>query len=78
MAQMLDTYAFFYYINCVMVKFNIFKSPKRKKTSKYIRKYGMTLEQIASKLDVAVSTIHYWLNDPEKRDWLEKQITKKR
>lgn len=76
-AQTLDTYAFFYYINCVMINFNIFKSSKRKKTSKYIRKYGMTLNQIANKLDVAISTIHYWLNDPEKRDWLEKKINKK-
>lgn len=77
-AQILDTYALFYYINCVMINFNIFKSSKRKRTSKYIRKYGMTLKQIASKFDVAVSTIHYWLNDPEKRDWLEKKVIKKR
>ena len=37
----------------------------------------MTLKQIAGKLNVAVSTIHYWLKDPEKRTWLEKQLIKK-
>ena len=57
-----------------MIIFNIFKSSKRKRTSKYIRKYGMTLKQIASKFDVAISTAHYWLKDPEKRIWLEKQL----
>lgn len=71
---MLDIYALIYYINCVMINFNIFKSSKRKRTSKYIRKYGMTLKQIANKFGTAISTIHYWLKDAEKRDWLEKQL----
>lgn len=60
-----------------MINFKFFKSSKRKRTSKYIRQYGMTLKQIAGKLNVAVSTIHYWLKDPEKRTWLEKQLIKK-
>jgi len=36
------------------------------KTSKYIRKYGMTLSQIADKFNTSPSTILYWLKNPER------------
>ena len=57
---------------------NLFKkNSHKKKTSRYIRKYGMTLVEIAAKFKTSHSTIHYWLQDPEKREWLEKQLIKK-
>ncbi|GAJ19229.1 unnamed protein product, partial [marine sediment metagenome] len=42
------------------------------KTSKYILKYGKPLKEIAAMFGVSLATIHTWLNNPKKREWLEK------
>jgi len=36
-------------------------------TSKYVRKYGMTLSDIAEKIGVSVTTAHSYLRDRHKR-----------
>ena len=45
-----------------------------KKTSKYIRKYGMTLSQISQKIGASKATIIHWVKDPQKQKWLEEQL----
>jgi len=48
------------------------------KSSKYVLKYGRTLRELAIKFDVSKSTIFNWLNDPEKRRWLEQKLREDR
>lgn len=57
-----------------MINFNFLKRKKAKKTSKYIRKYGMTLSQIAAQFNTTPSTIYNWISCPEKKEWLERQL----
>lgn len=43
-------------------------------TSKYRRKYGRTLWELAIRFKVSKSTIFNWQNDPEKRKWMENKL----
>lgn len=45
--------------------------------SKYVLKYGKSLKEIAGMFGVSLATIHTWLNDPEKRKWLEQKLKEK-
>ena len=49
---------------------------ERSGTSKYVRKYGMTLEQIGNKLNMSLTTVLYWLKNPNKRNYIENEIQK--
>ncbi len=42
--------------------------------SKYVLLYGIPLKDIAKKFGVSLSTIHNWLNDPDKKEWVEKKL----
>ena len=44
------------------------------KTSKYVLKYGKPLKEIAAMFGVSLATIHAWLNNSKKREWLEKKL----
>ena len=44
------------------------------KTSKYVLKYGKSLKEIAAMFGVSLATIHIWLNNPIKREWLEQKL----
>jgi len=47
--------------------------PINNRTSKYIRKYGLTLQQLAVLFGVTPGTICYWIKNPEKeKNMLEK------
>jgi len=48
-----------------------------KRTSVYIRKYGFTLKEIASKFNTSPPTILSWLKKPQTKKWLEEQLPKK-
>ena len=48
----------------------------KERPSKYVLKYGKPLKEIAAMFGVSLATIHAWLNHPEKREWLEKQLAK--
>jgi len=50
----------------------------KRNTSKYVRKYGMTLEEMSKKLGISIPSIRNWLKgkDKEKKTWLENQIAK--
>jgi len=47
-------------------------------TSKYKIKYGRTLKDIAAAFGVNTATVFYWLNNPEKKEWLEKKLEEMR
>ncbi|MBA7589222.1 hypothetical protein ES708_31303 [subsurface metagenome] len=42
--------------------------------SKYVLLYGIPLKDIAKKFGVSLSTMHNWLNDPDKRKWVEQKL----
>lgn len=42
--------------------------------SKYVLKYGKSLEEIAAIFDVSPATISTWMQIPEKRRWVEKRL----
>ena len=42
--------------------------------SKYKRLYGLSLKELGKLFNVHPSTILYWLKNPYKKQWLEKQI----
>ncbi|MBA7519307.1 hypothetical protein ES705_11385 [subsurface metagenome] len=42
--------------------------------SKYVLKYGKSLKEIADMFGVSLATIHTWLNNPEKRKWMEQKL----
>jgi len=46
----------------------------RSGTSKYFRKYGLTLKQISIKLNVSIPTIYNWLKNPNKKNYIENEI----
>ena len=46
----------------------------RGRPTKYAMKYGRTLREIAQLFGVAISTIHFWNKNPEKREWLENKL----
>jgi len=46
----------------------------KKTTSKHIRKYGMTLQEMGEKFGVTSSTINYWIKFPQKEAWLRKEL----
>lgn len=50
------------------------KSVKGRPT-KYVLKYGISVRIMANKFGVKESTIYYWLRVPEKKEWLEKQLS---
>ena len=47
---------------------------KIKVNTKYIRKYGMTLEEIGKKFNVSKQAVSRWTKYPEKEIWLRKQL----
>lgn len=46
----------------------------KERPSKYILRYGKSLKEIAAMFGVSLATIHTWLNNPKKREWLEKKL----
>ena len=38
---------------------------RNKRSTKYVRKYGMTAEQLAERLNVSITTIQRWALDPD-------------
>ena len=46
----------------------------KERPSKYVLKYGKPLKEIAAMFGVSLATIHTWLNNPKKREWLEKKL----
>jgi len=50
------------------------KSVKGRPT-KYVLKYDIPIRIIANRFGVSKGTIYYWLRIPEKKEWLEKQLS---
>jgi len=48
----------------------------RNKTSKYIRKYGMTLEQLGDRFNISGPCMYQWLKNPDKKIYIENEIQK--
>ncbi|MBA7575335.1 hypothetical protein ES708_17159 [subsurface metagenome] len=46
--------------------------------SKYVLLYGMPLRDIAKKFGVSLSTVHGWLNDPNKKKWVEEKLKERK
>lgn len=46
----------------------------KERPTKYILKYGKTLKEMADIFGVSLATIHVWLKNPKKRDWLENKL----
>ena len=46
----------------------------KERPTKYILKYGKSLKEIANIFGVSLATIHVWLNNPKKREWLENKL----
>lgn len=44
--------------------------------TKYGLIYGFTLKQIAVKFNVTIASVYGWVNNPEKKIWLEEQLSK--
>lgn len=42
--------------------------------TKYILKYGKSLKEIANIFGVSLATVHVWLKNPKKREWLENKL----
>ena len=42
-----------------------------RRPSKYVLKYGYSLKEIAKLFGVSKTTIHNWLNNEGKREWME-------
>lgn len=43
----------------------------KERPSKYVLKYGKSLENIAKTFDVCEATIYNWLKDDKKKEWME-------
>lgn len=62
-----------------LIYLNISKVMKKQKrpTSKYKRLYGLTLKEIAVIFKVTESAVCQWMKDPAKKEWLEKELTRR-
>ena len=49
---------------------------KERPTTKYRNIYGMTMSEIAKKFGVTTQAVYYWVNNPEKKKWLEDKMLK--
>lgn len=48
----------------------------KERPTKYILKYGKSLKEIAAIFGVSLATVHVWLKNPKKREWLENKLKK--
>jgi len=46
----------------------------KERPTKYILKYGKSLKEIANIFGVSLATIHVWLKNPKKREWVENKL----
>jgi hypothetical protein len=47
-------------------------------TSKYHNIYGIGINKIAEIFGVTVNAVYYWVNNPQKKEWLEAQLRNKK
>ena len=59
----------------MVVKNVIIESPPwQKKRTPYRIKYGMTMGEMAKLFGVTRLTIHNWMNNSKKKEWLEQKL----
>ena len=51
-------------------------SVRGRQATKYNIYYNMTVKEMADKFGVTRQAIYYWIRNPKKKEWLEKQLTK--